>query len=56
MTALQTNIQEALEAPFQVSEKQINFFRKNGFVKLKNVLSPDVMVYINERFPKRSIV
>jgi len=27
--------------------EQINFFRQNGFVKLKNVLSPEAIAYLN---------
>ncbi len=29
-----------LETPFDLTEEQIDFFRENGYIKLKNVLSP----------------
>lgn len=37
-----------LEEPYGLSESNINLFMKNGFVKLKNVLSPEVVAYFNE--------
>ncbi len=37
-----------MEAPFQVTQEQINFFQENGFIKLKNVLPADTIQYMNE--------
>ena len=48
MPQLPLNIQQSLETPFILSQDQINFFRENGFIKLKNVLSPEVIQYMNE--------
>jgi ectoine hydroxylase-related dioxygenase (phytanoyl-CoA dioxygenase family) len=41
-------IQQALEQPFALPAEQVDLFRENGFVKLKNVLSPEVIQYMNE--------
>ncbi len=48
MSALPLNIQQGLEMPFSLSPEQVNFFRENGFIKLKKVLSPEVIHYMNE--------
>ena len=34
-----------LETPYAIGEGTINFYRENGYVKLKNVLSSDVLNY-----------
>lgn len=41
-------IQEALDAPFEVTAEQIAFFRKNNFIKLKQVLSAEVLEFMDE--------
>jgi len=48
MLTLPKAIQETLETPFNLSDTQIANFRENGFIKLKNVLSPEVIKYMNE--------
>ncbi len=47
MNAMPSNVRSVLEEPFLLSTEQINFFRQNGFVKLKNVLSPEAIAYLN---------
>jgi len=37
-----------LAEPFSLSPAQINFFKTNGFIKLKNVFSPGTITYLNE--------
>lgn len=37
-----------LNKPFSISQEHINFFQTNGFIKIKNVLSADVIQYMNE--------
>ncbi len=37
-----------LEEPYGLSQSDINLFMKNGFIKLKKVLSPEVVAYFNE--------
>jgi len=41
-------ILQELESAFTLSPGAISFFRENGFIKLKNVLSPGVIQYMNE--------
>jgi len=40
-----TALLNQLAQPFTVSPEAIAFYRENGFVKLKQVLSPDVLDY-----------
>jgi ectoine hydroxylase-related dioxygenase (phytanoyl-CoA dioxygenase family) len=45
-TALDTAaLIEELNTPFEVPQEAIAFYRENGYVKLKNVLSPEVIEY-----------
>jgi ectoine hydroxylase-related dioxygenase (phytanoyl-CoA dioxygenase family) len=37
-----------LNEPFYLSDETIAFYRENGYVKLKNVLSPEVLAYYGE--------
>ena len=41
-------IRQELESPYSLSDTDIEFFRENGFVKLKNVLSPALIQYMND--------
>lgn len=47
MNTMPSNVRAVLEKPFLLSTEQINFFRDNGFVKLKNVLTPEAIAYLN---------
>lgn len=33
---------------YSISHEQIDFFKKNGFIKIKNVLTPEELQYMNE--------
>lgn len=46
------NITSNLYEPFALSSEQIDFFNKNGFIKLKNVFSADTIAYLNETISK----
>lgn len=48
MQPMTDSIRLELEKPFDVSNEHIALFRENGFIKLKNVLSPEVIQYMNE--------
>jgi len=48
MNTTANRILQMLDEPFSLSQEQIDFYRKNGFVKLKNVLAPEVVQYMNE--------
>lgn len=39
---------EILVKPFQITDEQIRFFQKNGFIKIKNVLPAETVQYMNE--------
>ena len=41
-------IQRALEEPYPLTDKQISSFHQNGFIKLKKVLTPDVLEYMDK--------
>ncbi|HTR30811.1 MAG TPA: phytanoyl-CoA dioxygenase family protein [Puia sp.] len=43
-----TDIKKELAQPYPITEAQIAFFRKNGFIKLRDVLSPDSIRYMDE--------
>jgi ectoine hydroxylase-related dioxygenase (phytanoyl-CoA dioxygenase family) len=38
----------ALNQPYQLSPENISFYREKGYIKLKNVLSPEVIAYYGE--------
>lgn len=48
MSQLSPQIRKELEMPFDLSQEQIDFFRENGYIKLKNVLFPATIQYMNE--------
>jgi len=41
-------IKKSLDEPYPLTKDQIEFFRENGFVKLKNVLTPEVVEYMDK--------
>lgn len=41
-------IQEAMDAPYALTEEDREFYRINGFVKLSHVLSPTLLSYMDE--------
>ncbi len=41
-------ISAALNQPFTITQEQIDFFQLNGYIKIKNVLSPELVQYMNE--------
>lgn len=43
-----TGLQTELDAPYTLPQDAIAFYRKNGYVKLKHVLSPDVLAYYGD--------
>lgn len=40
-------IVKELNTPYQVTPDQVEFFRSNGFIKIKNVLSPEVITHMD---------
>jgi hypothetical protein len=48
MSQITAQIRKELETAFDLSQDSIDFFRENGFVKLKHVLSPETIRYMDE--------
>ena len=48
MSQTPLHIRQELKAEFSLPEAAVDFFRENGFIKLKNVLSPGLIQYMNE--------
>jgi ectoine hydroxylase-related dioxygenase (phytanoyl-CoA dioxygenase family) len=48
MSKLPLNIRQILDTPYVLSEEQITHYRTNGFVKLKYVLSPNLVDYMQK--------
>ena len=48
MSQIPLHIRQQLESAFTVSAAAIDYFQKNGFIKLKKVLSPEAIQYMNE--------
>jgi len=46
-------IKHNLEDTFQIAEDQIDFYRKNRFIKLKNVLNPETIQFFNDVITKQ---
>ena len=44
---IMTNVAQELTEPYVVPIDQVRFFRQNGFVKLKQVFSPETLEYLN---------
>jgi ectoine hydroxylase-related dioxygenase (phytanoyl-CoA dioxygenase family) len=48
MNTVTSRIIETLDEPFTITKDQVSFFQKNGFIKLKNVLSEEAVQYMND--------
>ena len=48
MSQIPLPIRQELEKPFKISQDAIDYFRENGFVKLKKVLSSDAIQYMEK--------
>lgn len=48
---LDTNI--AIDAPYELSDAQIAFYQENGFIKLKNVFSPQILTCYGQEFTRK---
>lgn len=48
MSHITASANRELDTPFAVFQDSIDFFRENGFVKLKHVLSPETIQYMNK--------
>ena len=48
MSKLSLNIRQILDTPYALSKEQIEHYRVNGFVKLKHVLTPELVAYMQK--------
>lgn len=48
MNTTTNRVIETLDEPFIITKDHISFFQKNGFIKLKNVLSAEAVQYMND--------
>jgi ectoine hydroxylase-related dioxygenase (phytanoyl-CoA dioxygenase family) len=48
MPQLLSSVNDELTTALELSQTAIDFYRENGFVKLKNILSADTIQYMNE--------
>jgi ectoine hydroxylase-related dioxygenase (phytanoyl-CoA dioxygenase family) len=48
MNTVTNRIIETLDEPFTITKDQVSFYQKNGFIKLKNVLSAEAVQYMND--------
>lgn len=53
MVSLSTAISSHLHQPYALSEEQINFYRENRFIKLKNVLNVETIQFFNDAITKQ---
>lgn len=47
-TSMPASVRQLLETPCALSDAQIHFFQENGFIKIKDVLPPEVVTYIRQ--------
>ena len=52
MTLSAEKVAEELNQSFSITQEQIDFFQLNGYIKIKNVLSPELIQYMNEAITK----
>lgn len=53
MNTIPQEVSLFLSQPYGLSDDQIGFYRQNRFIKLKNVLSPEVVAFYNEVISER---
>jgi hypothetical protein len=53
MTAVFRSIEQELDSPYSLQKKQIDFYQENGYIKLRHVLTPDLMKYFQVEITKK---
>lgn len=53
MQTIPKSITEFLDAPYPLNQEQINFYQKNKFIKLKEVLNQETIVFFNKAITER---
>ena len=55
INAITSPILKEMDQPYRLLDEQIEYFRKNGFIKLRHVLSPEVISYMNETITREVV-
>jgi ectoine hydroxylase-related dioxygenase (phytanoyl-CoA dioxygenase family) len=50
------NLPQQLEEPYALSSRQIEHFRRDGYIKLKHVLSPEVLDYYGREITRQVVL
>jgi ectoine hydroxylase-related dioxygenase (phytanoyl-CoA dioxygenase family) len=53
MLQLPNQVEQELQAPYQLTKEQVAFYQKNRFIKLKQVLSKETLAFFNEQVSKK---
>ena len=53
MQTLSKSISDFLNEPYSLSQEQIDFYQKNRFIKLKEVLNPETVQFFNAAISKQ---
>ena len=53
MQTLPKSISEFLETPYSLSQEQIDFYQKNRYIKLKEVLNLETVLFFNAAITKQ---
>ncbi len=48
MPQIPAAIQQYLDEPYDLSPEQVSFYQENGYIKLKNVLPDEVIMFLND--------
>ncbi len=48
MPQIPAAIQQYLDKPYELSHDQVSFYQENGYIKLKNVLPNEVIMFLND--------
>ncbi len=48
MPQIPAAIQQYLDEPYDLSAEQVSFYQENGYIKLKNVLPDEVIMFLND--------
>lgn len=50
---MQNEYKSQLDQPYSLSREDTDYFRENGFIKLKNVLSPKILEYYGKEITQK---
>ncbi len=50
---IETGVRHELDAPFALTEEQVGFYQENGYIKLKHVLSAELLEHYQQAISRR---